>query len=157
MCHEILIKNLKRMCPVHAWCAVWVTDGDAFHTVALLILIIIEHDTFDYFYTWPRPTMFVAKRLVWRGLESASYRFLRKQHMKMWAVLKWLRIESSRGLLWWWWWWCWRRWRRWWWWWLWRWRWWWWYLKRWISYPHSRSSDKNYVNCIYSPWKLQIL
>lgn len=51
MCHEILIQNLKRMYTVHAGCAVWVTDGDAFHTVALLILIIIEHNAFDYFYT----------------------------------------------------------------------------------------------------------
>jgi hypothetical protein len=41
------------MCAVHAGCAVWVTDIEAFHAVSHLILIIIEHDAFDYFCTWP--------------------------------------------------------------------------------------------------------
>jgi hypothetical protein len=39
------------MCAAHAGCAVWVTDGDAFHTVPHLVLIIIEHHAFDYFYS----------------------------------------------------------------------------------------------------------
>jgi len=48
MCQEILIKKSNTMCAVHAGCAVWVTDVEAFHAVPHLILIVTEHDTFDY-------------------------------------------------------------------------------------------------------------